>query len=567
MQALLMLFGAIAIFVVAYFTYGAWLEKTWGIDDMQKTPAVSHQESGEETSEYSPASSAVLLGHHFSSIAGAGPITGPIGAAPFGWVPVYLWIVLGSTFIGGVHDFGSLVASMRHDGKGIGEIARINISPTAGILFNVFAFLTLILVVAAFTSICAGTFAYNSATPEALTGARAGTASVLFMILAVAFGFLVYRRHAPLLISSIIAVLLLVGCVFLGYYFPFIKLSQGAWNFVLCGYILIASNTPVWILLQPRDYLCSFLLYSIILFSVLGIIIGAFTGATAMDIKPFTSFNVNGSPLFPILFVTVACGAISGFHSLISAGTTSKQIAKAKDARLIGYGSMLLEGVVAVIALCAFGIVKAQGTGTTGAAKIFGEGVAVMMSTFGIPTSFGHVYTTLVYSSFALTSLDTATRIGRYITQELIGAIKTKKENPVIDFFTGKSKIGKAIGGWCATLILVILAYLLLMNGWAKIWPIFGSANQLLASLALLTITSWLMKSGKPFLMTLIPMIFMYCVTMTALVVLFIANVKAKSVILCIFAVLLFALAIVLAIVAVKHWIGQNKAKKEAAAA
>ena len=563
MQALLMLFGAVAVLLVAYFTYGAFVEKQYGVDDIEKTPAVVHQETGVDTNEYCPAASAVLLGHHFSSIAGAGPITGPIGAAPFGWVPVYLWCLLGCTFIGGVHDFGALVASIKHDGKGVGEIAAKNISPAAGVLFNVFAFLTLILVVAAFTSICAGTYAWSSETPDALTGARSGTASFLFLVLAIIFGFVVYRKHAPLAVSSIVAVLLLVGCVFLGYYFPFLKFSAEVWNILLCVYILVASNTPVWILLQPRDYLCSYLLYSVILFSVVGIIVGAFSSKTAMDLPAFTTFTTSVGPLFPLLFVTVACGACSGFHSLISAGTTSKQLAKAKDARLIGYGAMLLEGVVAVIALIAYGIAAKQGLATGGAAKIFSVGVAKMMNTFGIPEDFGQVYVTLVYSSFALTSLDSATRIGRYITQELFGAIKS--DNSVIAFFTQKNKAGKLFGGWCATLILVILAYLLLKNGWAKIWPIFGSANQLLAALALLTTSCWLLKSGKNMLVTLIPCIFMYCVTMTALVILFIQRVTTSpSVILAIFAALLFILAIVLGVVAVKNIIRIKKEQKAA---
>lgn len=531
MNSLLLLILTIVIFLVAYVTYGSFLAKKYGIDPSRKTPAHTLRDD----IDYCPANSKVLLGHHFSSIAGAGPISGPIQAAIFGWIPVFLWVVVGSIFIGGVHDFGSLVASVRHDGKSIGEIIKVNIGDTGKKLFNVFGFLTIILVVAAFADICASTFAFDPSAPEKLMGAQAGTASILFIILAMIFGFFVYRKGAKLSVASVIGIAVLVLCIFIGYKFPILKFSKLTWQIILLVYIFFASTLPVWLLLQPRDYLCSFLLYGIII----GAILGIFIKHPTLEIAAFNGFNVGGKTLFPFLFVTVACGAISGFHSLVSSSTTSKQIDKEEpDAKLIGYGAMLIEGVVAVIALIAVGYVaKAEGT----PAGIFANGVANFMTGFGIPVQIGVVFVTLCFSAFALTSLDTATRIGRYILQELCEG-KSGKKNLV----SGNKYI--------ATAITVLLSFGLILYGYTKIWPIFGSANQLLAALALLAITAWLTKNGKKSLFTIIPMIFMFIVTLSALGLLvkdylFTAE---KNYILGIIAIVLFILAIVLIVEAYK---------------
>lgn len=525
MNSLLLLLLTIVIFLVAYVTYGGYVAKKYGIDPSRKTPAHRLRDD----IDYCPANSKVLLGHHFSSIAGAGPITGPIQAAVFGWIPVFLWIVIGSVFIGGVHDFGSLVASVRHDGKTIGEIIKVNIGDRGKKLFNIFGFVTIVLVVAAFADICASTFAYDPAAPEKLMGAQAGTASMLFIILAVIFGTLVYRRGAKLSIASVIGVAALLFCIYIGYQFPVLKFSKLAWQIILLVYIYFASTLPVWLLLQPRDYLCSFLLYGIILAAVVGIII---THPT-LQIAGYTGFTVNGQTLFPFLFVTVACGAISGFHSLVSSSTTSKQLDKeAPDSKFIGYGAMLIEGVVAVIALIAVGYVsKASGT----PAAIFANGVANFMSSFGVPVDVGVVFVTLCFSAFALTSLDTATRIGRYILQELCEG-KDGKKNIV------------SSNAYVSTAITVLLSFGLILIGYQKIWPIFGSANQLLAALALLAITAWLAKSGKKAVFTIIPMIFMFIVTLSALGLL-IKNYlfgATPNYLLGVIAVVLFVLAIVL---------------------
>lgn len=530
MNSLLLLVLTIALFLIAYNTYGSFVAKQYGIDNKYVTPA--HRLRDDR--DYCPANSKVLLGHHFSSIAGAGPITGPIQAAVFGWIPVILWIIIGSIFIGGVHDFGSLVTSMRHDGKSIGEVIRATIGEKGKLLFNIFGYLTIILVVAAFADICAGTFAFDPSKVDAngavaLTGARAGTSSILFIFLALIFGTLVYRRGAKLSVATIIGVIALMLCIWIGYAFPVMKFNKLTWQIILAVYIFLASTLPVWLLLQPRDYLCSFLLYGIIAGAVIGIIIKH----PVMEIPALTSFVVNKQPLFPFLFVTVACGAISGFHSLVSSSTTSKQIDKeVKDSKFIGYGAMLIEGVVACIALIAVGYVsKAEGT----PAAIFASGVANFMSGFGIPVSIGQVFVTLCFSAFALTSLDTATRIGRYLLQELMSG-KSGKQNAASQNM------------YLSTAITVGLSFILMMFGYKTIWPIFGSANQLLAALALLAITAWLAKQGKKNVFTIIPMAFMFIVTLTALGFVIYNNflVEGGNIILGIIAVVLFILAIVL---------------------
>lgn len=526
MNSLVLLAVAIACFVIAYIVYGGWLVKKWGIDNSKKTPAHTKYDNV----DYVPSDAKILLGHHFSSIAGAGPITGPILAAVFGWLPAYLWIVLGSIFAGGVHDFGALFASVRHEGKGIGEIIKTNIGKKGKICFNIFAYATLILVVAAFADICAGTFAFDSAKQEVLTGARAGTASIFFIVLAVIFGFLVYRKNVNLALATVVGVVLLFLCIWLGYLFPIIKLTKMQWNIVLLVYITLASILPVWILLQPRDYLCSFLLYAMLAGAFIGIILSH----PEMQIDTFAGFKVGGNTLFPFLFVTIACGAISGFHSLVSSGTTSKQLNYEKDCRMIGYGAMLLEGVVAVIALISVGyIAKSSGT----PAQIFAGGVANFMSKFGVPVEVGKVFVILAFSAFALTSLDTATRIGRYTFQEFFS---DAKDSPVKKFFTSK---------YTSTLITVALSALLLSYGYSKIWPIFGSANQLLGALALLAVSAWLAKSKKKNIMTIIPMVFMFAVTLVALILLIYKNVFVSQTQLTIgiIAIVLFILAVYIA--------------------
>lgn len=530
MNGLVLLLLAAVLFVGAYKIYGGWLAKKWGVDDKRETPAHTLRDD----IDYCPADARVVFGHQFSSIAGAGPITGPIAAIGlgFGWLPAYIWIVLGSMFLGGVHDWGSLFASVRHEGKSIGEIIRANVGDRAKLLFNIFAWLALTLVVAAFTDICAGTFAYDPANPEALTGARAGTASLLFIVLAMLFGFFVYRKKANLMLSTIIGVALLFVAIWVGYAFPVVKLSKLAWDVVLIVYISAASIMPVWILLQPRDYLCSFLLYAMLIGAFLGIILVQ----PVIKEPAYTGFvNMNGQSLFPILFITIACGAVSGFHSLVSSGTASKQVSKESDTKIIGYGAMLIEGIIAVIAILAVCYVaKEDRTGTP--AQIFASGVANFMNHgFGFPVEVGQVFVILAFSAFALTSLDTATRLGRYMWQEMFQKVGVAKEDQPF--------LAKNI---TATIITVGASVVLLLYGFKNIWPVFGAANQLLAAMAFLGLTTWFYKTKKPVLVAAIPMCFMLVVTLVALAQLTMAKFNSGDILLSLIAGVLFILAVVL---------------------
>ncbi|MDY0236213.1 MAG: carbon starvation protein A [Gudongella sp.] len=522
MNSLWLIIFSIVVFLIAYVTYGSWLAKKWGIDITRKTPA----HTMEDGVDYVPAKAPVLLGHHFSSIAGAGPIVGPIAASMFGWLPVMLWIVIGSIFFGGVHDMGSLFASVRHGGRSIGEVIGHTMGSKGKKLFALFAWLTLILVVAAFTNIVAAAFV---STPEA------ATSSILFIILAIIFGIGVYRRGVSLAVGTVIGVLLLGVAVWVGVLFP-ISLSINTWMILLLGYIFVASVTPVWILLQPRDYLNSFLLYAMLV----GGVIGLFVMRPEIQLPAYTSFKVGTNYLFPILFITIACGAISGFHSLVGSGTTSKQLDTEADIKLIGYGAMLIEGVLATLAIITAAYLSAdklvEVTAAGGALNVFADGIGTFMSSLGIPFLIGKNFVTLAISAFALTSLDTATRLARFIFQEFfISDIEGSTNNAFTSTLTNK---------YVSTLITVILGGALAFRGYAQVWPIFGSANQLLAALSLLAIALWLKRTGREYKMAIYPMIFMFAATLVALVLLIMANLSNP--VLLVFAVALFILAIVL---------------------
>ena len=473
--------------------------------------------------DYVPAKAPVLMGHHFSSIAGAGPITGPIGAAMFGWLPVTLWVLIGGIFFGGVHDFGALFASVRHRGKSIGEIISLNMSKRAKQLFIIFSYLTLILVVAAFAAIVASTFGatYKDGVLDvaaSATNASVAMVSIMFILLAIVFGFAVYRRHTPMVISSVLGVLAIAACMAIGMnYHPF-YFSTTTWMFLVGIYITIASVTPVWILLQPRDYLSSFLLYAMLIVAFIGII-GAHPTIDESVFPAFAGFTVNNANgtqfLFPILFTTVACGAISGFHSLVSSGTTSKQLDKESDAKPIAYGGMLLECVLAIITLCAIGYARMTGH-TKGATDIFAGGIAAMIGAIpGLEGMENIMYTLLVltYSAFCLTSLDTATRLARFMFQEFW---LEPGENPK-DVKNGFRKL--MVNPYFATILTVVLGIALGMGGFAKIWGLFGAANQLLAAIGLLAVAAWLGNAGKNNKMFLFPMTFMLIVTISSLVI------------------------------------------------
>ena len=518
MNGLVILIIGVALLACGYVFYGRWLCKQWGVgENDQPTPAHTMQDGV----DYVPAPAPVLMGHHFSSIAGAGPITGPISALKlgFGWLPCLAWIVIGGIFFGGVHDFGALFASVRHGGRSIGEIISENMSKRAKMLFLTFAYLTLILVVAAFASIVAGTFGATFTEAGAVdlaaseSNARVAMVSLLFILIAIIFGFCVYRRNAPMSVASVVGVIGIVVIIAIGMNFHPLYLSTTTWMWICGLYIAIASVTPVWILLQPRDYLSSFLLYAMLALAVVSVFIGHPTMANLPAVQAETCTT----PVFPVLFTTIACGAISGFHSLVSSGTTSKQLDKEKDAKPIAYGGMLLECVLAVLVLCAVaGYANANGGDIgVGPTVLFGGGIAGM-----IDPNHGSVYSVLytllvlTYSSFCLTSLDTATRLARFMFQEfwLDGSKGETPEN-----VTGYKKVMSNM--YVATGITVILGVLLGLNGYGKIWALFGSANQLLAALGLLAVATWLGNIGKNNKMFLFPMAFMLVVTICSLII------------------------------------------------
>ena len=507
MSAIVLILLAIVIFVGGYLTYGKYLAKTWGIDPSRKTPA----HTMEDGVDYVPAKTPVLMGHHFSSIAGAGPINGPIQAAFFGWLPCFLWIVIGGIFFGAVQDFGSVFVSIRHEGKSLGEVIENTMGRKCRVLFTVFAWLVLLLVVAAFADIVANSFTGSTA------NGSVATASLLFIPLAVAFGFFVYRKNAPMLVASVVGVIGLIVCVALGIMFPLTGITKVGWLVIVFVYIIIASVAPVWILLQPRDYLSSFLLYFMMAAAVIGII-----GANPTIQTPaIIGFNVNGSFIFPTLFITIACGAISGFHSLIGSGTTSKQLDNEKDALMIGYGSMLIECVLAVISLIAVGTLSADGTQAyvqqalgleaISPTVIFGTAISNFFAAMGFgETAVSVTYTIicLAVSCFCLTSLDTATRLGRFMFQELFATNKNGEKNILSNMYV-------------ATLITVAGALLLCVAGYTKIWPLFGACNQLVAVPAFLAIATYLKKIGKNNKMLYFPIVFMSIATLTSLVMSF----------------------------------------------
>ena len=575
MNAVVILLVGCAILIAGYVFYGKWLAEQWGVDPNRTTPA--HEL--EDGNDYVPAKAPVLMGHHFSSIAGAGPINGPIQAAVFGWVPVMLWVLIGGIFFGAMHDFGALFASVRNKGQSIGEVIAESIGSRAKKLFLTFSYLTLILVVAAFASIVANTFkaTYDEAgvLDKAASSANASTAmiSILFILIAIVFGMMVYRRNASLVVSTVVGVLAIVACMAIGYNWHPIYLSGTTWMIIVGIYIAVASVTPVWILLQPRDYLSSFLLYGMMVIAIVGIVgahptlsIPAFTGF--VDNAEYGS-GVSLGSLFPALFVTIACGAISGFHSLVGSGTTAKQLDKEGDARPIAYGGMLIECALALISLCAVGYIWSEYVpgGITTPTAVFATGISRMCAT--IPFLAGAqnvIYSMLILavSAFCLTSLDTATRLARYMFQEFwLEPGQTYKDA------TGFKKV--ATNPYVATIITVVLGIALGMTGYAKIWALFGAANQLLAALGLLAVAAWLGTMGKNNKMFLFPMAFMLIVTIVSLCQTILTNFNTAMAgtgetmwcwIRAGIGTLLVILAIVLAVEGVQTIAGKKKAAK-----
>ena len=530
---------AIVLFILAYRFYGSWIAGKLDLKDDHAVPS----EYMYDGTDYVPARTPVLFGHHFSSIAGAGPIVGPILAALFfGWLPAVIWIVLGSIFVGGVHDFGSMVASIRHKARSIAELAKDYMTPFSFRLFMVFIWFTMVYVIVVFMDLTAVSFidVRDARGVETAQGTGVAVASGIFILLAILLGVVNNRTNVPVWASTLIFVPALLVAIGLssgihsdGSYIPALFADpKHMWIVLLLSYCLVASVTPVWILLQPRDYLSSFLLYITVLGGGLGILVGTLTGAVSTSWpalvdadNPVFQEVAHLGPLFPILFITVACGACSGFHSIVSSGTTAKQLKCESDARRIGYGGMLVEGIVAIIALgTVMGLTFDMEALRSDPVGLFSAGIGRFFGTLGVPAHFGTMLGLLALSTFLLTTLDTCTRLARYVLQEFFGwdnavarvrwtsTIITLVLPAVLAFMTYTTPSGQAIPVWRA------------------IWPVFGATNQLLAGLALLAVTVWLKRTGRSWIFTAIPMVFMVGMTLTATVMLVISGTTATAV-------------------------------------
>lgn len=516
MTALIIVLAAVVLLLAGYRFYGRWLSRQWGIDPERKTPA----QTMEDGMDYVPAKPAVVMGHHFSSIAGAGPINGPILASVFGWVPVLLWCVLGGIFAGGLQDFGALFASIRNDGKSLGEIISKSMGKRAKQLFILFCLLVTILVVASFVNVVAGTFftAPEGGTAFGFVPSPSGNQttaliSVLFILLAVVFGLLTHRFHMRTLWATLLGLAGIAAITALGLNVGF-AMGRTGWIVFIGAYITVASVLPVWILLQPRDYLSSFLLYAMMAVALAGIAVSAFRGTAVFQLPAFTGWSTENGTLFPMLFITVACGACSGFHALFSTGTTSKQLGSEAHARPVAYGSMLIESLLGVISLIAVGMVFSKYTaglfGSPSAA--FAGGIGSMFAEEG-SGAYDMIYAllTLAVSVFALTSLDSATRLCRFMVAELLlkdGERSWRDASGLRRYLTCPL---------VCTLLLVLVGCVLGGLSLNQIWGLFGTANQLLSGLALLAVASWLGEAGKNNKMFFLPMGFMLLVALASL--------------------------------------------------
>ena len=512
MNGLMILIIAIVVLLAAYLIYGRYLARTWGIDPKAKTPAYELQDGV----DYVPADTNVVFGHQFASIAGAAAINGPIQASVFGWVPVLLWILLGGVFFGAVQDFAAMYASVKNKGRTIGYIIESYIGKTGKKLFLLFCWLFSILVVAAFVDIVAGTFnGFQTAADGVVSivpaNGSVATTSMIFIVEAVALGFLLRYGKLNKWANTAIALIMLVAAIALGLALP-LYLSLGTWHILVFIYVLIASVTPVWALLQPRDYLNSYLLVAMIVAAVIGV----FAARPDVNLPAFSGFTVNGQTLFPFLFVTIACGAVSGFHSLVSSGTASKQIKNEKSMLPVSFGAMLMESMLAVIALIAVASFSSSAEtaalGYTTPSQIFAGGVANFLTVMGLPQDVVFTLINLSVSAFALTSLDSVARVGRLSFQELFldESIRDEDMGPVRKMLTNK---------YFATVLTLVLAYFLTQVGYDSIWPLFGASNQLLSALAFLACAVFLKRTKRKSFMLWVPLFTMSAVTFTALVI------------------------------------------------
>ena len=519
MNTLVIVLIAAVILFGAYVVYGRWLANKWGIDPKAETPAVKYNDG----KDFVPTNGWTVFSHQFSSIAGAGPVTGAIQAAAFGWLPVLLWILIGGVFFGAVTDFGALYASVKNEGKSMGMIIEKYIGKFGRKIFLLFCWLFTLIVIAAFADMVAGTFnAYtvvdgqSQLSAAASTNGSAGMVSIMFMVFAVVFGLIQKKWNLSGWKEAVVGIVFIIASFVIGNYFP-IELGKNAWSYITFVYIFFAAVLPMWLMKQPRDYMTTFMFIAMIVGAALGLVVAH----PSMNLPVYTGFNnAKLGTMFPILFVTVACGAVSGFHSLVSSGTSSKTVANEKDMLKVGYGAMILESLLAVIALCVAGAAAAaDGTAATGTPfQIFSRGVAGFFEMFGVPVHFATVFMTMCVSALALTSLDAVARIGRMSFQELFSVDD-------MEHAEGWRKL--LCNTYFSTIVTLLCGFVLTKIGYANIWPLFGSANQLLSALVLITLCVFLKVTGRSNKMLFPPLIIMLCVTFTALVQRLIAMVKA----------------------------------------
>lgn len=519
MNTLVIVAIAAVCLLAGYTLYGRWLANKWGIDPKAKTPAYTK----EDGKDYVPTDGWVVFAHQFSSIAGAGPVTGAIQAAAFGWLPVLLWILLGGIFFGAVTDFGALYASVKNEGKSMGLLIEKYIGKTGRKLFLLFCWLFTLIVIAAFADMVAGTFnAYTvtdgvaSLAENAQVNGAAGTISILFMVFAVIFGLIQKQCKVSGWKEVVLGLVCTVAALGIGMNLPMVA-DKATWSYITFAYIFLASVLPMWLMKQPRDYMTTFMFAGMIIGATLGLVVAH----PNMNLPVYTGFhNDNLGNLFPILFVTVACGAVSGFHSLVSSGTSSKTVANEKDMLKVGYGAMVLESLLAVLALCVAGAAAAaDGTAAAGTPfQVFSGGVAGLLEMFGVPVYVASCFMTMCVSALALTSLDAVARIGRMSFQELFSVDDMEHAEGWRKLFCNT---------YFSTIVTLAFGYILTQVGYSNIWPLFGSANQLLSALVLITLCVFLKVTGRENKTLFPPLIIMLCVTFTALVQRTIGLVKA----------------------------------------
>lgn len=556
MNTLVIVLIAVVVLGLGYVLYGRHIAKKWGIDPKAETPAVKYNDG----KDYVPTNGWTVFSHQFSSIAGAGPVTGAIQAAVFGWLPVLLWILIGGVFFGAVTDFGALYASVKNQGKSMGMIIEKYIGKLGRKLFLIFCWLFSLLIIAVFADMVSGTFTAFDATsgaklPAAATNGSAGMVSIMFMLFAVVFGLIQKKFNFSGWKEFVLGVVFIVISFAIGMKVPII-LGKDGWSYIVFAYIFVAAILPIWLMKQPRDYMTTIMFACMIAGAALGLIIGHPT----MNLSVYTGFkNEQLGTMFPILFVTVACGAVSGFHSLVSSGTSSKTIANEKDMLKVGYGAMILESVLAVLALCVAGAAAKNGVPAEGTPfQIFSRGVAGFFEKMGLSVHFSTVFMTMCVSALALTTLDAVARIGRMSFQELFSVDDMEHASPLRKLLCNT---------YFSTIVTLACGFVLTKIGYQTIWPLFGSANQLLSALVLITLCVFLKVTGRSNKMLFPPMIIMLCVTFTALIQRVIGLVKSlaagqeifASVIQLVVAVLLIVLALIIVVNSFKSYVRSKK--------